>query len=81
MVTPTLGVGDLPVAGASSLVITLAWILSLGGSMLLRRSDVSGLPYALLAVSVFADSLALAYVLTKATARVRRDRGTSSARR
>ncbi|WP_329254338.1 hypothetical protein [Streptomyces canus] len=41
-------------------MIAPAWIFSPGGSLLLRDSEASGLPYTLLAVAVFVFSLALA---------------------
>ncbi|MFJ4791081.1 hypothetical protein [Streptomyces sp. NPDC088794] len=56
---------DLPVAAAASFVIALAWMFSLGGSVFLRRSEIPGLLYALLAVTVLVGSVALAYVVTR----------------
>ncbi|WP_405905283.1 hypothetical protein OG742_04035 [Streptomyces sp. NBC_00828] len=70
--TNALGMGDLPVAATASLVIALAWISSLVGSVLLHRSEVSGLLHALLAVAVFVVSLALAYAATRTVAQARR---------
>ncbi|MET8957485.1 hypothetical protein [Streptomyces sp. NPDC004533] len=59
-------------AAAASLAIVLAWLFSLGGSLLLRRSEVSGLLYALLALAVLVFSLALAYTVVRTLIRGRR---------
>ncbi|MFF0041665.1 hypothetical protein [Streptomyces mirabilis] len=59
------GVKVIPVAAAATLVIVLAWIVCLTGSVLLRRFEASGLTYALLAVLVFVASPALAYAAAR----------------
>ncbi|MGW3413127.1 hypothetical protein [Streptomyces sp. NPDC000888] len=64
-----LGVGGRPVAATASLVIALAWVFSLGGSVLLRHSGIADLGYALLAVAVFVGSLVLAHVVTRVAMR------------
>ncbi|MEU6379306.1 hypothetical protein [Streptomyces sp. NPDC046909] len=62
---------DLPVAAAATLVIALAWVFSLGGSVLLLRPEISGPVYAVLAVAVLAGSMVLAYGVARMVMRLR----------
>ncbi|WP_328934984.1 MULTISPECIES: hypothetical protein [unclassified Streptomyces] len=66
------GPRGLPVVAAASLVITLAWILSVAGAVLLRRSEIEGLLYAVLAVAGLIVSLALAYTVIRLLMRASR---------
>ncbi|MEW2634176.1 hypothetical protein AB0903_21645 [Streptomyces sp. NPDC048389] len=61
----TSGLGGVPVAVAASLLITIAWFTSLAGSVLLRRSDLAGVPYAALACAVLAAAVLVAWVVTR----------------
>ncbi|MCZ0984764.1 hypothetical protein [Streptomyces diastatochromogenes] len=58
-----------PVIAAASLVITLAWILSLGGSLLLRPHETPQPWGTALAVLLLVTSLALATLATRLATR------------
>lgn len=61
-----------PVFAAASLVITVAWILSLAGSLWLRPHEAPQPLGTLLAVTILAASLALATLAVHLVIRVRR---------
>lgn len=63
------GLGGVPVAVAASLLIVTAWFTSLAGSVLLRRSGLAGIPYAVLACAVLAAAVVVAWLVTRRLAR------------
>jgi hypothetical protein len=63
------GLGGVPVSVAASLLIAFAWFTSLTGSVLLRRSSLAGVPYALLACAVLAAAVLVAWWVTRRLAR------------
>ncbi|RPK62594.1 hypothetical protein EES43_13640 [Streptomyces sp. ADI96-02] len=59
--TRAAGLGGVPVAVSVSLIVVLAWFGSLGGSLLLLWTGVTGTVRAALAVTVLAGALLLAW--------------------
>ncbi|MEV4331428.1 hypothetical protein AB0K02_12945 [Streptomyces sp. NPDC049597] len=66
----TTGLGCVPVAVTVSLLVTIAWFTSLAGSVPLRRSGLTGAPYAILACVVLATAALVAWAVTRRLARV-----------
>ncbi|MEV6776169.1 hypothetical protein [Streptomyces syringium] len=62
--TAGAGLGRVPVAAVLSLLIALAWFLSLVGTVALHRAEVVGLTRALLAGGVLAGALVGAWACT-----------------
>jgi hypothetical protein len=73
-VTPS-AVGARPVIAEASLVIALAWILSLGGSLLLRPHEAAQPLAAVLAALLLVTSLAPATLVARLVTRGRRRPG------
>ncbi|GHJ38521.1 hypothetical protein Sm713_41300 [Streptomyces sp. TS71-3] len=60
-----LGVRRIPVLATASIVLALAWLFSLAGSLLLRRADAGRVVYGVLSTVVLVCSLALAWTATR----------------
>lgn len=59
------GLGGVPVAVVVSLLVAVAWCTSLAGSVPLRRSGLTGVPYAALACAVLAAAALVAWAVTR----------------
>ncbi|WP_282692438.1 hypothetical protein [Streptomyces sp. CC208A] len=60
-----LGLGDMPLALAASVVIAVGWVLDLGGMVLLGRAGLPGAWCLPLSVALLVGAPALAWRLTK----------------
>ncbi|WP_436791909.1 hypothetical protein [Yinghuangia sp. YIM S10712] len=63
------GLGGVPVAVAVSLLVALAWTLSLTGGVVLRRADLPAAGYAVAATGVLVAAVAAAWVTTRGVVR------------
>ncbi|MFE2037206.1 hypothetical protein ACFXBB_28950 [Streptomyces scopuliridis] len=71
--TDAAGLGGVPVTVTVSLMIAVAWFAGLAGSVLVRRSGVSGTAGTLLSVAVPAAALLIAWGVTRLLVRRLRD--------
>ncbi|SFY34118.1 hypothetical protein OH786_18130 [Streptomyces atratus] len=72
--TDLAGIGGVPVAVSVSVMVVVGWFASLTGTVLLHRSDVTGLTRAALACAVLAGALLLGWVVLRALVRCFRRR-------
>ncbi|MET9108128.1 hypothetical protein [Streptomyces zhihengii] len=64
------GLGGVPITVAVSLLVTLAWFTCLAGSLPLRGSGLSGVPYAAAACGVLLAAVFIAWTVTVRLVRV-----------
>ncbi|MFI5744702.1 hypothetical protein ACIBBE_02015 [Streptomyces sp. NPDC051644] len=72
--TGMAGIGGVPVTVSVSVTVVVGWFTSLAGTVLLRRSGVTGLTRAALACAVFAGALLIARAVMRVLVRLVRRR-------